>query len=241
MISMAPPEGMDETESTQAYYVIKAAQEKEELQRLGDELDAKIKKAEKELRALENTLDVVNSNNESHKSSYTRTGEQSELVVQKSELEQQLRTLSDTFRQKRKQYKQLEEDIRQMEETYSAINMDESAYEESLQEKVNKIVQLEKDLDTLREQIERASKMTIKYARELRQSRQTHGEPTIEERDFKLRDLLEFNDSKARELVDIGKQNPLIQTTLNLLFNQVRVLINLSYLFYYSFIIGTLL
>lgn len=108
-----------------------------------------------------------------------------------------------------------------MEETFSAINMDESAYEESIQDKVNKIVQFEKDIDLLREQIERASKIAIKYARELRQSRQTNGQATIEERDFKLRDLAEFNDSKARELVDISKQNPLIQTTLNLLFNQV--------------------
>lgn len=226
MISMAPPEGVDESESTQAYYVIKAAQEKEELQRMGDELDAKIKKAEKELRALENTLDVVNSNNDSYKASYTKTGEQSELNVQKAELEQQLRTLGDTLRQKRKQYKQLSEDIRQMEETYSAISMDENAYDESVQEKSNRLVQLEKDLDTLREQIERAAKMTIKYARELRQSRQTNGEPTLEERDFKLRDLIEFNESKSRELVDIGKQNPLIQTTLNLLFNQVIILFN---------------
>jgi uncharacterized protein YeeX (DUF496 family) len=77
MISMAPPEGADETESSQAYYVIKTAQEKEELQREGDELDAKIKKAEKELRALENTLDVVNSNNENYKQTYTKTGAQS--------------------------------------------------------------------------------------------------------------------------------------------------------------------
>ena len=77
---MAPPEGMDANESTQAYYVIKAAQEKEELQRVGDELDAKIKKAEKELRALENTLDVVNSNNESHKQNYTKTSEQSKRL-----------------------------------------------------------------------------------------------------------------------------------------------------------------
>merc|ERR1719343_1780213 len=42
-----------EEQQSQAHYMIKAAQEKEELQRRGDELDDKIRTAEKQVRALE--------------------------------------------------------------------------------------------------------------------------------------------------------------------------------------------
>jgi UDP-glucose:O-linked fucose beta-1,3-glucosyltransferase len=61
----APEEG--EEQVSQTYYVIKAAQKREELQREGDELDANIRKAEKEIKALENTLNLMNDRNEDYR------------------------------------------------------------------------------------------------------------------------------------------------------------------------------
>ena len=45
---------------SQAYYMIQAAQKREELQRQGDELDQEIRRREREMRALEATLRHVN-------------------------------------------------------------------------------------------------------------------------------------------------------------------------------------
>ena len=76
MVAMAPPEGQEEEEASQTYYVIKAAQEREELQRKGDDLDAKIQKAEREIKALENTLKLMNGRNEVVRKGFTKVDNQ---------------------------------------------------------------------------------------------------------------------------------------------------------------------
>lgn len=63
----APDAEGDGDEHTQAYYIIKAAQKKENLVKEGDELDKKIKRAEEEVRELENTLRFMNDRNDEYR------------------------------------------------------------------------------------------------------------------------------------------------------------------------------
>ena len=83
------PDGDGEVHS-QAYYLLKAAQAKEELQRKGDELDTDIKKAAKEVRALENTLAHLTTRNQRYKDSFKKASNLSDSErVQKEMLEEQ--------------------------------------------------------------------------------------------------------------------------------------------------------
>lgn len=66
-------------EHSQAYYVIKASQEKEELQRYGDELDGKIRKCEKEIKALSNTLDHLKVRNKNYRDKFMRGADGADL------------------------------------------------------------------------------------------------------------------------------------------------------------------
>uniref|UniRef100_A0A7M5X734 Coiled-coil domain-containing protein 39 n=2 Tax=Clytia hemisphaerica TaxID=252671 RepID=A0A7M5X734_9CNID len=133
MVSMAPPEG--EEEKTQAYYVIKAAQEKEELQRTGDQLDAKIRKAEKEIRALKNTVQLMNDRNSTYRKSFNNVEETSEEYEKKMQLEEQLRAAMDKLKYKKRQMKELQEDLRVMQATAESLTVDENELVVTMEEK----------------------------------------------------------------------------------------------------------
>lgn len=220
MISMAPPEG--EEERSQAYYVIKAAQEKEELQREGDDLDARIRKAEQEIRALENTLKLMNKRNETYRKSFNKVTETSDEMEEKQQLEEQMRAVMDKFKYKRRQIRELQEDLKTMGNTLDNLCRDQDAYEEIIDEKRNKVAQLEKELDDQRSKLERVAKSNSRYARELRSAKKSKGE-TPEEKDFNVREMREFNKNIMSQVGMVVSQHPDIGEAVNMYFSQANL------------------
>jgi len=217
MVSMAPPEG--EEEKSQAYYVIKAAQEKEELQREGDDLDAKIRKAEKEIRALENTLKLMNGRNEQYRKSFNKITDASDEMDEKHQLDEQMRAVMDKYKYKRRQIRELQDDLHTMSSTLDNLSRDEDAYVGMIEEKKNKILQLTKEIEDQRTKLERVSKQNVRYSKELKAARKIK-EELPEEKDFHVRDLREFNKTAMKMVGEATLHNPDMMEAVSMYFAQ---------------------
>lgn len=122
----------DPEEKTQAYYIIKVAQEKDELQRRGDKLNQEIKAAEKDIRMLTRTLMKLNKRNAKTKAMLIKAdigGPEFEL---KEKLEEQNRSLSDALYKKKSYLKDLRAEF------------EEQRY--GLTETINEVARLEQEL-----------------------------------------------------------------------------------------------
>ncbi|KAM9089836.1 coiled-coil domain-containing protein 39 [Megaptera novaeangliae] len=216
-VVMLPPEG--EEEKTQAYYVIKAAQEKEELQREGDSLDAKINKAEKEIYALGNTLQVLNSCNNNYKQSFKKVTPSSAEYEVKIQLEEQKRAVDEKHRYKQRQIRELQEDIQSMENTLAVIEHLTNNVKEKISEKQAYALQLRRETEEQKPKLERVTKQCAKLIKEIRLLKDTKDE-TLEEQDIKLREVKQLHKIIDEMLVDITEENAEIGIILQTYFQQ---------------------
>ncbi|XP_073705768.1 coiled-coil domain-containing protein 39 [Garra rufa] len=216
-VSLAAPEG--EEEKSQAYFIIKAAQEKEELQRQGDDLDAKIRKTEKEIYALENTLQVVNNCNTTYRKALTKVTESSPAHQEKLKLEEQRRAAEEKYKYKKRQIRELQEDIESMSHTLESLLQEEADQNETIETTQAHVLSLNKDILSQEEKLNRAIKQCAKYTREIRSAKKTK-EKTFEERDIQLRELRDLNKSINKMLLETMEENPDLSAALQIHFMQ---------------------
>ncbi|KAM6127511.1 LOW QUALITY PROTEIN: coiled-coil domain-containing protein 39 [Phoenicopterus ruber ruber] len=216
-VVMMPPEG--EEEKTHTYYVIKTAQEKAALQREGDDLDAKICKAEKEIVALENTLCVLNNCNSNYRNSFKEVTETSEEWEEKLKLEEEKRAADEKYRYKRRQIKELQENLQSMERNFDIVLKQEALFQEQKKEKQALILQLNKDIEEQKPKLERVTKQCSRLSREIQSLKKTKTE-TQEERDIDLRELKSFNRTIDKLLADVLEANPDLTTPFQMYFQQ---------------------
>ena len=124
--------------------MIKAAQEKEELQRYGDELDGKVKKCEKEIKALLNTLDHLKVRNKNYRDKFLSGAEGADLE-RKQILEDQFRAASETLFRKRRDMTTLQGNFETASRELMEIRSQKQEIERELNENTSMGAQIENE------------------------------------------------------------------------------------------------
>lgn len=96
---------------SQTYFLIKAAQERETLQRDGDLLDMKLKKTEKEIMSLNQLLKTLHVKNTAYKVSFQKADPKGKDAQNKKTLETKTRQIGNQLKRKEQALKNLEEDV----------------------------------------------------------------------------------------------------------------------------------
>ena len=217
-MSLEPPEG--EEVHSQAYYVIKAAQEREELQREGDGLDAKIRKAEREIRALENTLGLISERNECFRKCLLRADDKSDLSSEKSLLDKQLSSILDKSRFRERQKKELFGDMGRMEDRLRELLYEEHNVANVIEKKRGSADQTQKSITDQKDKVDRSLKQLTKAFRELKGKWDPNKVGNIE-KDIALRDLRDSNVVSVQDIVNVSEKDTAMLNSLHTFFSQV--------------------
>ncbi|RHY40918.1 hypothetical protein DYB30_003465 [Aphanomyces astaci] len=170
----------DGQERSQAYFVIKAAQRREELQREGDELDDKIRVSEKEVRALTKTLQHLEGRNTEYRKSFHRADMVGEDAAKMNQLEDQVKSAEDTLFKRKKEIQRLQMEIETEHNRIQELEIQHRHFKEHNENLTAAQAQVTKELEFEKDKAAKVTKRMDKLVKDLRNKREAPA-GTIEE------------------------------------------------------------
>ncbi|XP_035025543.2 coiled-coil domain-containing protein 39 [Hippoglossus stenolepis] len=198
---MAAPE--EDVEKWLVHCIIKASQEKEELKRKGEAVDAKIRKIKQENRALENTNHLFNNSSSAFEKFLKKKSESGPEYQEKLKLEEELGAAEDTFDFKKRHVQELQQDLEDTNSTFESRLQEEQLVNDMMKDQRSLINKQKKEVTSQQDKINRATKECSKLTKQIRSAENTKFE-TLEEMDIKLKEFKDFNkifDQMLREVV----------------------------------------
>lgn len=203
-------------ERSQAYFVIKAAQRREELQREGDELDDKIRVAEKEARALKKTLEHLEERNSEYRKSFQRADVEGEEAQKMLTLEDQVKQAEAAFFGKKKELARIEMDFESESNRLKEIATQKQFAKANVAQLESAVQQIEKEVATERV---KWGKVVKKLERQVREHHKYagggDGHKTREQIMLESQNLKEIGSSLLYTLGQLANEFPEISEHLN--------------------------
>ncbi|KAI5701156.1 hypothetical protein M8J75_006573 [Diaphorina citri] len=188
-------------------FTIQNIQDKHVLLEQGNQLESDILKAEKEIIALENTVQVVNTSNISYKSAVFQVEEQnSDLEMDLSKhLDQELCALEEI----QSEVSDLTNDIKTLEDNLAWLMDSENQLTKQWNEKDGKVQQLGVELNQQTTKLIRAEKQIKQLKRTLDLiGHEKQALILLAEKDLCTKELIESNESALQQLAELSVRNP---------------------------------
>lgn len=185
------------------HFKIKHAQEKFMLQQEGDDLDQKIKTAEKEIIAMENTLKLVNLTNMSFKKSLSLVKDEDEEIKKMKELEVEHQQIINVLKRHKNELA-----MKKKELDHICLDMEEIL--QANREAHDAVKSLEEDIACVKKQEQDKSEKLMRAECNLKKTVSKLGKRDVSkfQRDFEIRQLGEVNKAILRQLMKMTELYP---------------------------------
>lgn len=151
-------QGANIHEHSQAYYMIKYTQEKEELQRKEDELSAQTLKSMQDLNSLMNTRSYLINRNTNCRDYFINRGWTEKDVEQKANLDDQLKVAGDNLIKKRSEFQKIKSEIEENTKVFDESQAKLEVLFSQRQQAEAQMAKINDDLIKQREKYQRAEK-----------------------------------------------------------------------------------